>query len=136
MSDAHQPRLPGLRVAVAEDSPDSAETLQGLLQLEGAVVHLAHDGARALALLREHECDLLVSDLGMPWLDGYALMAALRAEPRFAALPAIALTGRGEDADVERAFAAGFDAHVMKPVVLDELVAQIARVLPPPAPAA
>jgi two-component system CheB/CheR fusion protein len=128
---AHGPRLAGVRLLVVEDSPDAAEALDVLLQFEGAAVHVAHDGHAALALLRTQPLDFVVSDLGMPGLDGYGLIAALRAEEPLRHLPCIALTGHGQEADVQRALAAGFDAHVTKPVVLDELIARILQVLEP-----
>ena len=126
---ARAPRLDGVRLLVAEDSADAAEALHVLLQFEGAMVLVAYDGERALALLRDHVVDLVVSDLGMPVLDGYGVIAALRADPSLRDLPAIALTGHGGDDDVQRALQAGFDAHVTKPVVLDDLVERIRRVL-------
>lgn len=127
---AHAPRLSGLRLLVAEDSLDAAEALRVLLQFEGAEVHVAHDGHAALAVLRTHAVDFVVSDLGMPGLDGYGLIAALRGDAALCRVPCIALTGHGQDTDVQRALHAGFDAHVTKPVVLDDLVARIVQVLP------
>jgi two-component system CheB/CheR fusion protein len=126
---AHAPRLPGLRLLVAEDSLDAAEALRVLLQFEGAQVHVANDGHGALELLRTHPVDFVVSDLGMPGLDGYGLIAALRGDAALRTLPCIALTGHGQEPDVQRALSAGFDAHVIKPVVLDDLVARIREVL-------
>ena len=126
----HAPRLPGLRLLVAEDSLDAAEALRVLLQFEGAQVHVAHDGHAALALLRAQPLDFVVSDLGMPGLDGYGLIAALRGEEALCRVPCIALTGHGQESDVQRALDAGFDAHVTKPVVLDDLIARILQVLP------
>ena len=130
----HAPRLAGVRLLVADDSPDAAEALHVLLQFEGAQVRVACDGRHALAQLRESPVDLVVSDLGMPVLDGYGLVRALRADPDLRAVPAIALTGHGEDRDVQRALAAGFDAHVTKPVVLDDLVARILATMEPSRP--
>jgi two-component system CheB/CheR fusion protein len=126
----HEPRLEGARLLVVEDSFDACEVLAVMLQFEGAFVHLAHDGQAALATLRGNEVDLVVCDLEMPVLDGYGFIRALRREPGREALPAIALTGRGGDEDVRRALDSGFDTHVTKPVVLDDLVAAIARLLP------
>lgn len=126
----HEPRLAGARLLVVEDSFDACEVLGVMLQFEGAAVHLAHEGQAALGLLRGHEVDLVVSDIEMPGLDGFGFIQALRREPGRDRLPAIALTGRGGPEDIQRALAAGFDAHVTKPVVLDDLVAAIARLLP------
>ena len=126
----HEPRLEGTRLLVVDDSIDACEVIGVMLQFEGASVHLAHEGQAALAALRGQEVDLVVSDLEMPGLDGYGFIEALRRQPGRDRLPAIALTGRGSEEDVRRALEAGFDAHVTKPVVLDDLVATIARLLP------
>ena len=130
MNPLNAPRLPGLRVLVVEDSPDAAEALFVLLQFEGVDVHVAQDGMHALAVLRDTAVDLVVSDLGMPNLDGYGLATALRDDPALRHLTCIALTGHGRQTDIQRALQAGFAAHVTKPVVLDELVARILQVLP------
>src|SRR3954464_8470536 len=71
----------------------------------------------------------MISDIGMPDMDGYQLMEALRARPATAALPAIALTGHGRTQDVQRAFAAGFQAHVDKPVDFEHMKTVIATVV-------
>ena len=126
----HAPRLAGKRLLVVEDSPDALEALCVLLQFEGASVQIARDGQEALERLGEIEVDLMLADLEMPRLDGFGLVAALRRDPAITPLPCIALTARGLDSDVERALAAGFDAHVTKPVMLDDLVAVISRLLP------
>jgi len=123
------PRLTGLRLLVAEDSLDAAGALKVLLEMEGAQVRLAEDGNAALAALRESPADLVVSDIGMPGLNGYEFVAAMRADPALASIPAVALTGFGRQQDVAEAHAAGFDAHVGKPVVIDELVRQLQSLL-------
>lgn len=127
----HGPRLTGVRLLIVEDSLDAAEALNVLLQFEGAAVHVAHDGHAALALLRAQAVDFVVSDLGMPGLDGYGLIAALRGDAALCRMPCIALTGHGQESDVQHALGAGFDAHVTKPVVLDDLVARILQVMAP-----
>lgn len=108
--------LAGTRILLVDDTPDTLETFGYLLEHEGAVVTLAAGGAEALRLAETGDFDLLISDVGMPQMDGYEMMTELRARPRASALPAIALTGYGRAQDVQRALAAGFDAHVDKPV--------------------
>lgn len=120
-------RLRGLRVLIVDDAPDTIEAFRTLLELEGADVLSATDGNTALALLDGRPLDLVCSDIAMPGMDGYALVRALRGQPAYAKLPAIALTGFGRVADEDRALEAGFDAHLVKPFRLDQLLAVLAR---------
>ncbi|MES2185436.1 MAG: chemotaxis protein CheB [Pseudomonadota bacterium] len=113
-----QPRSPlhGLRVLAVDDMPDALAPFAMVLESEGAVVDTAEGGAQALEMLGVQAYDLLLSDLGMPGMDGYELVAALRGLPALAHLRAVAVSGYGRTADVDRALQAGFDAHVTKPV--------------------
>jgi two-component system CheB/CheR fusion protein len=99
-----------------------------LLELGGALVATARDGEGALALLERNHVDLLVCDISMPGMDGYELMRQVRANPRLAQLPAIALTGYTVGTDDERARAAAFDLTLIKPVSLDALIAAAEQV--------
>jgi len=90
-----------------------------------------------LHLAAANEFDLVISDVGMPHMDGYEMIAELRAQPRTAALPAIALTGYGRAQDVQRALVAGFNAHINKPVDFAQMREAIKSVLagaPPAGP--
>jgi two-component system CheB/CheR fusion protein len=78
-------------------------------------------GEKALNALNEGEFDLLISDVGMPGMDGYQLVDAVRRLPRYQTLPAIALTGFGRAGDTQRALQVGFDAHLGKPASMTEL---------------
>ena len=113
--------LSGTRILLVDDTPDTLETFGYLLEHEGAVVTPAASGAEALRLAETGDFDLLISDVGMPQMDGYEMMVELRRRPRARVLPAIALTGYGRAHDVGRALAAGFDAHVDKPVDLGQM---------------
>jgi len=93
-----------------------------LLELEGALVTTARDGEDALALLDRNPVDLLVCALSMAGMDGYELMGRVRANPRLAQLPAIALTGYSTGADDQRARTSGFDLTLTKPVSLEALI--------------
>jgi two-component system CheB/CheR fusion protein len=119
--------LDKLRVLLVDDAEDVLEPFAELLRFEGADVMALSRGADALAAAESGEFDLLFSDIAMPGMDGYALIAALRARDKTASLPAIALTGFGRAQDVKRALAAGFDAHLTKPVEMDELLDVVAR---------
>jgi len=123
-------RLDGLGVLLVEDHADSRETIALTLESFGAAVTAVPAVADALAVLRDRAVDILVSDLGMPGADGFDLIRRIRwqedrgGRPR---LPAIALTAYASAEDRERALAAGYDAHVAKPVDADELGAALAR---------
>jgi PAS domain S-box-containing protein len=115
-----EPRTPSaprpLRIVIADDNDDAAETLSMLLALDGHEVHKANDGGRALALARELRPDLLLLDVGMPVMNGLEVATAVRAERWSDATRIVALTGWGKDEDRQRALAAGFDRHMTKPV--------------------
>jgi two-component system, chemotaxis family, CheB/CheR fusion protein len=118
--------LQGLRILLVDDTPDTLESFSMLLELEGAVVTSAGSGRQALEAAQQPgaEFDLILSDIGMPDMDGYELMRRLRRlDSPVAKLPAIALTGFGRQTDERRAREAGFDAHLPKPASLDALTA-------------
>jgi PAS domain S-box-containing protein len=113
-------------ILVVDDSPETTDMLGRLLQLEGAFVESARSGAEALEIARRKNFDLVVSDISMPEMDGYQLLQKLRELPSMANVPAVALTGYGRGADVERAREEGFAEHLTKPLDLDQLL-QIVR---------
>jgi signal transduction histidine kinase/CheY-like chemotaxis protein len=119
--------LANVRVLVVDDSQDTTRMLAQLLTIEGADVATAGSGAEALSLAAEASFDVILSDISMPEMDGYELLQALRARPRTAAIPAIAITGFGQDEDAERARAAGFAAHLTKPVQVSRLIEEVRR---------
>ena len=109
-----------LRVLVVDDNEDAARTLGELLALLGHDVTLAADGPSALAVSVSAAPELVLIDIGLPGMDGYALAAALRASGlEHAAL--VAVTGYGRDEDLQRSSEAGFDHHLVKPVDLASL---------------
>jgi two-component system CheB/CheR fusion protein len=122
--------IAGVRILLVDDVEDVVTTCQTLLEMCGAVVTAVTSGRAALAFLAENDVDLLVSDISMPEMDGYALLAAVRALPRHAALPAIAVTGLGSQADLARERTAGFDAHVGKPMSVERLTEIIRDLVP------
>nr|WP_292444497.1 CheR family methyltransferase [Methylibium sp.] len=113
--------LAGARVLAVDDDHDSLSTFAMLLQYEGAVVDIAPSGKEALALLAAKTYDVLISDVGMPEMDGFELVAAARKLSTRHRLLAIAVTGYGRDVDIRKALEAGFDAHVAKPVSMAQL---------------
>jgi len=120
--------LLGYSVLLVDDDPDSLELHQVLLQNAGATVTPTSAARQALALVDSARFDALVSDIGMPEMDGYALVRALRAKHDASALPAIALTIYAGEGDVRQAFEAGFQAHLSKPVEGRDLVRRVLEV--------
>ena len=117
-------RLDGLRVLVVDDEPDTRELLKVGLGRCGAEVSAAGSAGEALALMKAAVPDLLISDIGMPDEDGYALMRRVRQLQAEAGgrVPAIALTAYARTEDRMQALRAGYQMHVPKPVELAELV--------------
>jgi signal transduction histidine kinase len=104
------------RILIADDNRDSAETLAALLRMEGHEVTSVHDGPVALSVFGELKPDVALLDIGMPGLTGYEVARKMRQSAPRVPLTLIAITGWGQDIDKERAFAAGFDHHLTKPV--------------------
>ncbi len=112
-----QERSVGRRVLVVDDNHDAAEMLADMLRLSGFTVAVAHDGMAALRLNDEFHADVAILDIGLPAMDGLELGRRLRATPGGAAIRLVAMTGYGQRSDVEASQAAGFDIHLVKPVV-------------------
>jgi CheY-like chemotaxis protein len=114
----------GIRVLIVDDNTDVAELLAEALGIAGFDTATAHDAESALERWREFAPDAGVLDVGLPDMDGYELARRLRAE--HGTRPAlIAATGYGQRGDRERAAAAGFDCHFVKPVSVQDLVRAI-----------
>jgi PAS domain S-box-containing protein len=109
-------------ILVVDDSRETTEMLTTLLKTEGARVASARSGEDALRLVRENNFDLVISDISMPAMDGYQLLQEIRAISTAKQVPALALTGYGRSADVERARAAGFTHHLTKPLDITRLL--------------
>ena len=121
------PDLSGLQVLAVDDEPDALELIRQVLQRSGAEVSLAACARDALAYFDDQPPDVLISDIGMPEADGYALIRDVRKLPpdRGGAVPAIALTAYVRDEDRQKMIAAGFTSHVPKPVEAPELIRTI-----------
>lgn len=122
------PSIAGMRVLIVDDIEEVTDGLKTLLEAEGALVFTATSATAALKLLSEHDIDLLISDIAMPEMDGYELIMQVRKQPKYASLPAIALTGLGRKVDADRALAAGFSAHLSKPASADAIIAKLCEV--------
>jgi PAS domain S-box-containing protein len=121
-------RLDGVRVMVVDDEADTRDLLSFSLRNYGAEVTALGSATEALAAIQQAKPDVLVSDIGLPGDDGYSLIRQVRAldEDRGGRVPAAALTAYAKDEDRHRAIAAGFQAHVTKPVELAELASVVA----------
>ena len=127
-------RLAGLRVLLVEDNEINQEVAQFILHHAGASVETAVNGERAVALLRDRpqRCDAVLMDIQMPVMNGYEAAAAIR-RMGLTALPLIAMTANVTDEDRASAVAAGMDAHLPKPIDVEQLVATLARLALPAA---
>jgi two-component system CheB/CheR fusion protein len=115
------------RVLIVEDHVDSRESLRLLLEASGHHVEEAVDGPTGLARLEALRPDVAFVDVGLPEMDGYAVARAVRASPSLKGIFLVALTGYGDPKHRREAAAAGFDAHVVKPVTLERLRDVLAR---------
>jgi PAS domain S-box-containing protein len=119
--------LAAIRLLVVEDEADTLEFLRRLLTTHGATVLTAANAGEALSLIRDEKPDLLISDIGLPEVDGYDLIQRIRREISPGRdIPAIALTAYARSEDRTRALLAGYQAHIAKPVEPNELLAMIA----------
>jgi PAS domain S-box-containing protein len=123
--------LSGLEILVVDDDADMREFLPFMLEQYGATVTVVASGIEALTALSQSQPNLIISDIGMPEMDGYMLMRQIRSlEPeQGGTIPAIALTAYAGEMDHEQAIAVGFQQHISKPVDPDELIKAIASLL-------
>lgn len=125
------PGLRGLRVWIVDDSATGRRMLKHWLEMSGAQVTAMASASEALKTFDESTPEVLLSDVGMPNMDGYTLLRKVRARgPEHGGnVPAIAISGYATPEDRERAFAAGFQLHMAKPLKLDEVVRAIATLI-------
>ncbi len=124
------PGMPRLSILVADDNRDAAESLAALLGFLGHEPAVAHDGAEAFECLAQGRFRAAILDIGMPKLNGYDVARKVREQPWGRDLLLIALTGWGQSEDKQRAYDAGFDRHLTKPVDLDQLTAVLTSLEP------
>lgn len=116
-------------VLLIEDNPANLALLRYLLEHGGHRVSCAADGREGLAAALAEPPDLVLCDLQMPALDGYEVLAALRASPSTARLPVVAVTAFSMSDDRRRVESAGFDGYLTKPIEPEQFVAQVEAVL-------
>jgi two-component system CheB/CheR fusion protein len=115
----------GRRVLVVEDNLDAADGLKYALSLCGHKTEVAYDGPSALSLSRQFHPDIVICDIGLPGMDGYAVARAFRSEKELQDVYLVALSGYAQPDDRRRATTAGFDQHLAKPTDLEKLEVMI-----------
>ncbi|ARV57572.1 hypothetical protein BZZ01_02040 [Nostocales cyanobacterium HT-58-2] len=124
-----EPKLTGIRVLMVDDEPDTRKLFLALLTQYGAEVLTVASAAEALASLESFQPDVLVSDIGMPEMDGYALLQQVRSllSSKGGQIRAIALTAYARVEDQQRALAAGFQHYISKPLDVEKLVQAVSN---------
>lgn len=122
-------RFSGVEVLVVDDEVDSLDILTLVLEGEGAKVIPVKSAALAMEVLDKTTPDLIISDIGMPYTDGYTLMSRIRELDRGQSIPAIALTAYANEIDCQQTFDAGFQKHIAKPIDIPQIIAAVAELL-------
>ncbi len=117
------------KILIAEDNATNRELFRELLEARGYDVDEASDGPEALRMLEQAQPDILLLDIGMPLLDGFAVVRAIRENPRLAALPVLAVTAYAMRGDRERILTSGFDGYLSKPINAKSLAEELERLL-------
>ncbi len=115
------------QVLIIEDNVDAAESLREYLELCGHQVRVAHSGTEGVALATERPPTLVLCDIGLPGMDGWAVARALRSTPGTAQTRLVAITGYGSKDDQRRSAESGFEAHLTKPIDMAALDALLNR---------
>lgn len=129
--EAEQPtRAPdAVRVLIVDDNRELIQMMGKIMQRQGYEVHLRYSGQSGIEAAESLKPDVLLLDIGMPQLDGYAVCEHIRRQAWGKPLPIIALTGYGREADKQRSWAAGFDGHLLKPVDYARLPELLAKTM-------
>ena len=122
-------RFHGLKILVVDDEADSLDILTLVLQSEGAEVISVESAPAALDIFTQTTCDLIISDIGMPHIDGYTLIEEIRKLPQGEKLPAIAVTAYAGEMEMQQSLDAGYQKHINKPIDISGLIATITELL-------
>jgi DNA-binding response OmpR family regulator len=120
------------RILIVDDEPNIVISLEFLMMREGHEVRVARDGEAGLAAVRTHRPDLVVLDVMMPKLDGFAVLEAVRSDPKLAATRILMLTAKGREAEMAKGLALGADAYMSKPFSTRDLVDKVKELLEMP----
>jgi two-component system, cell cycle response regulator DivK len=118
-----------IQILVAEDNAVNRELLRELLEARGYTVLEARNGQEALQMIERSLPELLLLDIGMPVLDGFAVIRRIRENPRLAMLPVVAVTAYAMRGDREKILSSGFDGYLSKPLNPSSLTAELDRLL-------
>ncbi|MFZ1887926.1 MAG: response regulator [Candidatus Binataceae bacterium] len=122
-------RSAGRRVLVADDDQAAAILISTVLRHAGFTCQFARDGQSALRIARETVPDLLLLDVGLPEMDGFAVLSAVRNDPAICKLPIIVVTGRNDEDDIVKGFALGADDYITKPFISGEMTSRVNRAI-------
>ena len=123
------PLWKGVTVLVVEDHEDTRDLFRRILESLGVRALVARHGHEALGVLARQPPDLVLCDLRMPVMDGFAFLREIRRDPSAPRVPVVAVTAHGADRDLDATWRAGFDGHLTKPIDYDSLVAVLERAL-------
>ena len=110
------------KILVADDEPPIVRLMEFILGRHGHQMLSAVNGEQALAMVREHDPDIVLLDIMMPRIDGYEVARTLRADPKYAHLPIIMLSAKAQDEDIQKGIEVGVDEYITKPFSPDHLV--------------
>ncbi len=129
VSSAGSSEKAGRRILVVEDDPNILRQIEYNLSTNGFSVETAQTGVEAMKKLMVSRPDLLITDIMMPEMDGYELVAGVRGDAQLADLPVIMLTARTQDSDVAQGYNSGTDLYLTKPFNPTELITFVRRIL-------
>jgi len=117
------------KILIAEDNAVNRELLHELLEIRGYAVEEACDGEEALRMVKQSQPDILLLDIGMPLLDGFAVVSKIRENPLLASLPVVAVTAYAMQGDRDKILNSGFNGYLSKPVNARALAEELERLL-------
>ena len=131
LSEVNQPpsNLNGINILVVDDEVDSLQLIAFILEQEGAKITTATSASAALESITKSIPDLIISDIGMPEMDGYELIQRIRASEKSKSIPAIALTAYANETDEQKAITAGFQKHVSKPIDTNTVIDMVVELV-------
>jgi CheY-like chemotaxis protein len=121
--------MSGQRILVVEDYKPLLAGIRDILEAEGYTILTATDGTQALQIMEDTGADLIVADIMMPRMDGYALYETVRARPEWTSVPIIFLTSKAENEDLQRGETLGVDGYLTKPFDPDTLLKTVRTLL-------
>jgi CheY-like chemotaxis protein len=121
--------LNGTKILIVDDDPDSRDLLTFILEKEGVEVSAVASAQEALIAFKRSTPDLIISDIGMPEIDGYTLISQIRSLPEGKTIPAIALTAHASELNRQRCLDCGFHEHIAKPINIPHSIAIITQLI-------